>query len=280
MYYILASILNVLQHQMQYVELALDIMLSLKEMFGEQGRSARQETIKQIYNTKMAEGTLVREYCLRMISNLNTLEVLGANIDGESQVDMILQSLPESFKEFRLNYNMNKKVYTFSELMNELVVVEGILATSNVDTNMVEASTSQPKSKGKGKKKMKKGFTKQDGKQIALGVSNKGKKIKGKCFHCGEKGHRKRNCPKFKAANNKGTKSSFLLEICLVQNPTDSWCVDSGCTNHIYNSLQGFQETRKLNDGELFLTLADGSRIPVVAVGVFNLCFESKILIL
>ena len=278
--YILASISNVLQHQMQYVELALDIMLSLKEMFGEQGRSARQETIKQIYNTKMAEGTLVREYCLRMISNLNTLEVLGANIDGESQVDMILQSLPESFKEFRLNYNMNKKVYTFSELMNELVVVEGILATSNVDTNMVEASTSQPKSKGKGKKKMKKGFTKQDGKQIALGVSNKGKKIKGKCFHCGEKGHRKRNCPKFKAANNKGTKSSFLLEICLVQNPTDSWCVDSGCTNHIYNSLQGFQETRKLNDGELFLTLADGSRIPVVAVGVFNLCFESRILIL
>ena len=40
----------------------------------------------------MAEGTSVREHCLRMISNLNTLEVLGADIDGESQVDMILQS--------------------------------------------------------------------------------------------------------------------------------------------------------------------------------------------
>ena len=43
-----------------------------------------------------------------MISNLNTLEVLGTDIDGESQVDMILQSLPESFKEFRLNYIMTK----------------------------------------------------------------------------------------------------------------------------------------------------------------------------
>ena len=74
--------------------------------------------------------------------------------------------------------------------------------------------------------------------------------------------------------------SSFLLEICLVQNPTDSWCVDSSCTNHICNSLQGFQETRKLNEGELFLTLANGSRIPIVAVGVFNLCFESRVLIL
>ena len=46
--------------------------------------------MRQIYNTKMAEGTSVREHYLRMISNLNTLEVLGADIDGESQVDMIL----------------------------------------------------------------------------------------------------------------------------------------------------------------------------------------------
>ena len=130
-------------------------MLSLKEMFGEQGHSARQETMRQIYNTKMVEGTLVREHCLRMISNLNTLKVLGADIDGEFQVDMTLQSLPESVKEFKLNYNMNKKVYTLSELMNELVAVEGILGTSNVDANMAETSTSQPKLKVKGKKKKK-----------------------------------------------------------------------------------------------------------------------------
>ena len=130
-------------------------MLSLKEMFGEQGHSARQETMRQIYNTKMVEGTSVREHCLRMISNLNTLKVLGADINGEFQVDMTLQSLPESVKEFKLNYNMNKKVYTLSELMNELVAVEGILGTSNVDTNMAETSTSQPKLKVKGKKKKK-----------------------------------------------------------------------------------------------------------------------------
>ena len=111
-------------------------------MFGEQGRSTSQETMRQIYNTKMAEGSSVREHCLTMISNLNTLKVLGADIDGESQVDMILQSLLESFKEFRLNYNTNKKIYYFSKLMNELVAAEGILDTYSVDANMVEASTS------------------------------------------------------------------------------------------------------------------------------------------
>ena len=124
-------------------------------------------------------------------------------------------------------------IYTLSKLMNELVAAEGSPGTSSVNANMAKVSTSQPKSKCKGKKKKKKDFTKQDGKQITLGVVDKGKKIKGKCFHCGEKDHWKRNCPKFRAANNKGLKSSFLLEICLVQNPTDSWCVDSGCTNHI-----------------------------------------------
>ena len=72
---ILASISNVLQHQIQDVELASDIMLSLKEIFGEQGRYARQATMRQIYNTKMAEGSSVRKHCHTMISNLNTLEV-------------------------------------------------------------------------------------------------------------------------------------------------------------------------------------------------------------
>ena len=130
--------------------------------------------MRLIVNTKMAQGTPIKEHCLKMIPYLNTLEVLGADINGESQVDMIIQSLPESFKEFRLNYNMNKKIYTFSELMNELVVAEGILVKADVDTNMAEASSSKPKSKGKGG--WKKDFTKQEGKQVALGVANKGKK--------------------------------------------------------------------------------------------------------
>ena len=50
--------------------------------------------MRQIYNIKMAEGSSVREHYFTMISNLNTLEVLGVDIDRESQVDMILQSLP------------------------------------------------------------------------------------------------------------------------------------------------------------------------------------------
>ncbi|XP_058181228.1 uncharacterized protein LOC131299665 [Rhododendron vialii] len=125
--YILASMSNVLQHQHQSFGSASDIMLNLKEMFGEQGRAARQHAMRQLMNTKMGEGTPVGDHVLKMIDFLNVLEVLGAEIDGQSQVDIILESLHGSFKEFKLNYNMNKMDLSLSELMNSLQAAEGII---------------------------------------------------------------------------------------------------------------------------------------------------------
>ena len=66
-------------------------------------------------------------------------------------------------------------------------------------------------------------------------------KPKGKCFLCGLKGHLKKDCPKFLTSVKKGTSFSYYIETCLVVDSTDSWIVDSGATNHICNSLQGFQ---------------------------------------
>ena len=76
--YILASMSNVLQHQHEPIATAYDMMLNLKEMFGEQNCAGRQVAMKALLNTKMAEGTRVRDHVLKMISHLNELEILGA----------------------------------------------------------------------------------------------------------------------------------------------------------------------------------------------------------
>ena len=76
--------------------------------------------MKALINTKMAEGTPIWDHVLKMIAHLNELEVLGAEIDDESQVDIILMSLPESFKNFYLNYSMSKGSYSLVELLKEL----------------------------------------------------------------------------------------------------------------------------------------------------------------
>ena len=107
--YILASMSNILQHQHQSMPIAYDMMMNLKEMFGDQTCSARQKAMKNLMNTTMVETTPVRDHVLKMIGLLNELEILGAEIDGESHVDdIILQSLPDSYKQICLNYNMNK----------------------------------------------------------------------------------------------------------------------------------------------------------------------------
>ena len=107
--------------------IAYDMMMNLKEMFGEQYRVGKQVAMRAHLNTKMAEGTSVRDHVLKIISHLNELKILGAEIDSESQVDIVLISLPESYKNFRLNYSMSKGSYSLAELLKELQAAEGIL---------------------------------------------------------------------------------------------------------------------------------------------------------
>ena len=54
--YILTSMINVLQHQHERMLTAYDIMLSLKEMFGDQGRAGRQEAMRHCSILKWLTG--------------------------------------------------------------------------------------------------------------------------------------------------------------------------------------------------------------------------------
>ncbi|XP_024046546.1 uncharacterized protein LOC112499346 [Citrus sinensis] len=128
-------------------------MDSLQQMFGHSTRSARQAALKGIMNSKMGKGTRVRDHVLKMMDYLNDVEIQGAQIDNNSKIDMVLKSLPETFKEFKVNYNMNKRNMTLTELMNELHSVEEIYCSEKSlrSINITEkASSSRPKSKGKG----------------------------------------------------------------------------------------------------------------------------------
>ena len=103
---------------------------------------------------KMAEGTPIREHILKMIEVLNEMETLGATIDTQTQVDIILNSLPASFTQFKLSYNMNQINFSMSELMSSLQSTEGVIKPEGNVLNVERASTSASLPKGKkGKKK-------------------------------------------------------------------------------------------------------------------------------
>ena len=80
--YMMTSMSSILQHQHESLMTTSEIISNLKEMFGDQGRPARQATTKILMSTKMAEGTPVQEDILKMMDSLNKLEVLGTEIDA------------------------------------------------------------------------------------------------------------------------------------------------------------------------------------------------------
>ena len=83
------------------------------------------------------------------------------------------------------------------------------------------------------------------------------------------------------ATRVEGIIESHVIEVSFITDTSNNWCIDSGATNDICNSLQGFRSTKKCSDGEVMLTLGSSATIFVVTIGVVILQFQdNKTLIL
>ena len=125
---------------------------------------------------------------------------------------MILNLLPQSFAQFKLNYNMNQMNFPMSELMSSLHAAEGLIKPGGNVLN-VEKGSSSSRFAPKGKKEKKKTGTgglsvgpvkkitkfKRKGKGKGKGKGKVGGHGRGKRFYYGKKGHWKRNCPEYLA---------------------------------------------------------------------------------
>ena len=97
---------------------------------------------------------------LKVIDYLANAQTNGANIDVETQKEMIFETFFEDFVRFRIVYNLSKKSLMITELMKEFHEFETMINArkSSKEANLAEKSpfSSKDKKKKKNKKATKK----------------------------------------------------------------------------------------------------------------------------
>ena len=103
---------------------------------------------------------------------------------------------------------------------------------------------------------------------------------KEKYFHCNSNGHWKRNCPANLASLKKKregglSEGMLVIETNLIVSSTSNWMPDARSSAHLWTSLQGLKDSRRLRDGEMILYVRNGANVATVAVEMYPLWLPS-----
>src|SRR3954469_18302220 len=119
------------------------------------------EASEKFFNCKMEEGSSVSEHVLKMSGHTNKLQSLGIVIPNALGIYRVLQSLPPSYKNFLMNYNMQSMNKQLPELFSMLKSAEVEIKKEH-QVLLVNKTTKFNKGKSKQKENFKKG-----GKKVA-----------------------------------------------------------------------------------------------------------------
>ncbi|KAK1620792.1 hypothetical protein QYE76_026309 [Lolium multiflorum] len=138
-----------------------ELINELKTIFETHAAVECYEASKHFFSCMMEEGSSISEHMLAMTGHAKKLSDLGIVIPNRLGINRVLQSLPPSYKNFVMNYNMQNMNKELPELFSMLKSAE-IEIKKEHQVLMVNKTTSfkkQGKSKGKNKKSGKKAAT-------------------------------------------------------------------------------------------------------------------------
>ncbi|KAK1694795.1 hypothetical protein QYE76_011492 [Lolium multiflorum] len=161
-----------------------EMIRELKVIFETHAAVESYEASKQFFGCMMEEGSSVSEHVFAMSGHARKLSDLGIVIPNQLGIHRVLQSLPPSYKNFVMNYNMQNMNKELPELFSMLKSAE--VEIQKEHQVLMVNKTTKFKKQGKPKKDLKKG-----GKKAAAHPEKPkgGPKPDTDCYYCNGKGH-------------------------------------------------------------------------------------------
>ncbi|KAL5576504.1 hypothetical protein UlMin_018203 [Ulmus minor] len=143
---------SVFQKQHEGYLNARDIMHNIEDMFGGQSVLVHQAAFRNLMNYKHKPGTPIKDHMLNVIRYLVEAQSHGSEIDSDTQMEMIFESLSKEFVPFRMIFNLSEKNMSLTELMKQLQAFESMIKSKGIEANLIEVGNSSKPSNGNGKK--------------------------------------------------------------------------------------------------------------------------------
>ncbi|KAG6430369.1 hypothetical protein SASPL_108434 [Salvia splendens] len=130
-----------------------EMLKHLESLYASQAQTMEYEILHYLFKCKLHDGSKVSEHVLKMIGLIERLASIGTVLHANVSTNLILQSLPSSFENFIVNFNMNNTKVGLPELHNRLKTYES--STAKVKSVLM-VSSSAKSSKWKNKQQQKK----------------------------------------------------------------------------------------------------------------------------
>ncbi|KAD2393513.1 hypothetical protein E3N88_40490 [Mikania micrantha] len=274
--YVLNGLVDALYNVHCKITTAKELWESLDKKYRTEDAGTKKFVVARFLDYKMVDTNTVLNQVQELQIILNDIHSEGMTLSETFQVAAMIEKLPPSWVDFKNNLKHKRKKMTVEDLVVRLRIEEDNGMALKITqqqfppkANMVEHGQSS----GGYKKKIDnyKGKGKGKGKVVDLGPKKCGVRkqvfqFKGKCYNCGEHGHRADKCkaPKQDRAHMMEDDmplvamvsdiTTMMEEINLVSNDPKGWWVDTGATRHVFPDRALFNTFKEVvGDSKLYM---------------------------
>jgi hypothetical protein len=209
-------------------------------------------TLMDELTTMKFDGTReIHEHIIEMTNLATKLKALGMNVDELFLVQLILNSLPPQYESFQIHYNTTKDNWNVNELISMLVQEKArleqqghhsvhLIGQGDKRIQLLEVNGPSQVIEVHEKRQNNVIEPPEVNEHPQVIEVHKRRQNNNKCYFCGKKGHKQKNCHKHMAWFEERGKflACLCFELNLIEVPSNTWWIDSCSTVYVSNSLK------------------------------------------